>query len=154
MDCRYFWAFNACKNENSCKFRHKKTDVQNNIYDQKIQMLESEIKSLKNFHKIQDQANTIMKTQLKQQGEEIVKLQSQLLRIIESSNSSNENNMNDVTMASDDGDLQIDKEVIKSKDVRSKSAVKDVVKKKLKRLSFQGNLPQAKRLLKDTKIDF
>ena len=94
-----------------------------------------------------------MKTQLKQQGEEIVKLQSQLLRIIESSNSSDENNMNDVTMASDDGDLQIDKEVIKSKDVRSKSAVKDVVKKKLKRLSFQGNLPQAKRLLKDTKID-
>ena len=61
--------------------------------------------------------------------------------------------MNDVTMASDDGDLQIDKEVIKSKDVRSKSAVKDVVKKKLKRLSFQGNLPQAKRLLKDKKID-
>ena len=153
VDCRYFWAFNACKNENSCKFRHKKTDVQNNIYDQKIQMLENEIKSLKNFHKIQDQANTIMKTQLKQQGEEIVKLQSQLLRIIESSNCSNENNMNDVTMASDDGDLQIDKEVIKSKDVRSKSAVKDVVKKKLKRLSFQGNLPQAKRLLKDTKID-
>ena len=153
MDCRYFWAFNACKNENSCKFRHKKTDVQNNIYDQKIQMLENEIKSLKNFHKIQDQANTIMKTQLKQQGEEIVKLQSQLLRIIESSNCSNENNMNDVTMASDDGDLQIDKEVIKSKDVRSKSAVKDIVKKKLKRLSFQGNLPQAKRLLKDTKID-
>ena len=49
--------------------------------------------------------------------------------------------------------MQIDKEVIKSKDVRSKSAVKDVVKKKLKRLSFQGNLPQAKRLLKDTKID-
>ena len=116
-------------------------------------MLENEIKSLKNFHKIQDQANTIMKTQLKQQGEEIVKLQSQLLRIIESSNCSNENNMNDVTMASDDGDLQIDKEVIKSKDVRSKSAVKDIVKKKLKRLSFQGNLPQAKRLLKDTKID-
>ena len=153
VDCRYFWAFNACKNENSCKFRHKKTDVQNNIYDQKIQMLENEMKSLKNFHKIQDQANTIMKTQLKQQGEEIVKLQSQLLRIIESSNCSNENNMNDVTMASDDGDLQIDKEVIKSKDVRSKSAVKDVVKKKLKRLSFQGNLPQAKRLLKDTKID-
>ena len=153
VDCRYFWAFNACKNENSCKFRHKKTDVQNNIYDQKIQMLENEIKSLKNFHKIQDQANTIMKTQLKQQGEEIVKLQSQLLRIIESSNCSNENNMNDVTMASDDGDLQIDKEVIKSKDVRSKSAVKDVVKKKLKRLSFQGNLPEAKRLLRDTKID-
>ena len=153
VDCRYFWAFNACKNENSCKFRHKKTDVQNNIYDQKIQMLENEIKSLKNFHKIQDQANTIMKTQLKQQGEEIVKLQSQLLRIIESSNCSNENNMNDVTMASDDGDLQIDKEVINSKDVRSKSAVKDVVKKKLKRLSFQGNLPQAKRLLKDTRID-
>ena len=91
VDCRYFWAFNACKNENSCKFRHKKKDVQNNIYDQKIQMLENEIKSLKNFHKIQDQANTIMKTQLKQQGEEIVKLQSQLLRIIESSNSSDEN---------------------------------------------------------------
>ena len=65
----------------------------------------------------------------------------------------NNMNMNDVTMASDDGDLKIDKEVIKSKDVLSKSGVKDIVKKKLKRLSFQGNLPQAKRLLKDTKID-
>ena len=40
VDCRYFWVFNACKNENSCKFRHKKTDVQSNIYDKKIEMLE------------------------------------------------------------------------------------------------------------------
>ena len=151
VDCRYFWAFNACKNENSCKFRHKKTDVQSNIYDKKIEMLENEVKRLKDFHRIQDEANTLMKTQLKQQGQEIVKLQSQLLKIIESSNSSDENNLNDVTMASDDGDLQIEKD--KTKDVLSKSAVKAVVKKKLKRLSFQGKLPEAKRLLKDKMVD-
>ena len=151
VDCRYFWVFNACKNENSCKFRHKKTDVQSNIYDKKIEMLENEVKRLKDFHRIQDEANTLMKTQLKQQGQEIVKLQSQLLKIIESSNSSDENNLNDVTMASDDGDLQIEKN--KTKDVLSKSAVKAVVKKKLKRLSFQGKLPEAKRLLKDKMVD-
>ena len=151
VDCRYFWVFNACKNENSCKFRHKKTDVQSNIYDKKIEMLENEVKRLKDFHRIQDEANTLMKTQLKQQGQEIVKLQSQLLKIIESSNSSDENNLNDVTMASDDGDLQIEKD--KTKDVLSKSAVKAVVKKKLKRLSFQGKLPEAKRLLKDKMVD-
>ena len=151
VDCRYFWVFNACKNENSCKFRHKKTDVQSNIYDKKIEMLENEVKRLKDFHRIQDEANTLMKTQLKQQGQEIVKLQSQLLKIIESSNSSDENNLNDVTMASDDGDLQIEKD--NSKDVLSKSAVKAVVKKKLKRLSFQGKLPEAKRLLKDKMVD-
>ena len=151
VDCRYFWVFNACKNENSCKFRHKKTDVQSNIYDKKIEMLENEVKRLKDFHRIQDEANTLMKTQLKQQGQEIVKLQSQLLKIIESSNSTDENNLNDVTMASDDGDLQIEKN--KTKDVLSKSAVKAVVKKKLKRLSFQGKLPEAKRLLKDKMVD-
>ena len=151
VDCRYFWVFNACKNENSCKFRHKKTDVQSNIYDKKIEMLENEVKRLKDFHRIQDEANTLMKTQLKQQGQEIVKLQSQLLKVIESSNSSDENNLNDVTMASDDGDLQIEKN--KTKDVLSKSAVKAVVKKKLKRLSFQGKLPEAKRLLKDKMVD-
>ena len=141
----------ACKNENSCKFRHKKTDVHSNIYDKKIELLENEVKRLKDFHRIQDEANTLMKTQLKQQGQEIVKLQSQLLKIIESSNSSDENNLNDVTMASDDGDLQIEKD--NSKDVLSKSAVKVVVKKKLKRLSFQGKLPEAKRLLKDKMVD-
>ena len=106
VDCRYFWVFNACRNENSCKFRHKKTDVQSNIYDKKIEMLENEVKRLKDFHRIQDEANTLMKTQLKQQGQEIVKLQSQLLKIIESSNSSDENNLNDVTMASDDDYIQ------------------------------------------------
>ena len=46
--------------------------------------------------------------------------------------------------------MKIEKNI--SKDVLSKSAVKEVVKKKLKRLSFQGKLPEAKRLLKD-KID-
>ena len=86
---------------------------------------------------------------MKQQGEEIVKLQSQLLKILESSNSSNEINLNDVTMASDDDDnMQID-----TKEALSKSAGKEVVKKKLKRLSFQGKLPQAKQLLKDKKVD-
>ena len=150
VDCRYFWVFNACKNENSCKFRHKKADVQSDIYEKKIEMLEKEVKSLKDLNRIQDQTNTTMKTQLLQQGQEIVKLQSQLLKVIESSNSSDENNLNDVTMASDDGDLKIEKNI--SKDVLSKSAVKEVVKKKLKRLSFQGKLPEAKRLLKD-KID-
>ena len=113
-------------------------------------MLEKEVKSLKDLHRIQDQTNKTMKTQLLQQGQEIVKLQSQLLKVIESTNSSDENNLNDVTMASDDGDLKIEKH--NSKDVLSKSAVKEVVKKKLKRLSFQGKLPEAKRLLKD-KID-
>ena len=150
VDCRYFWVFNACKNENSCKFRHKKADVQSDIYEKKIEMLEKEVKSLKDINRIQDQTNTIMKTQLKQQGQEIFKLQSQLLKVIESSNSSDGNNLNDVTMASDDGDLKIEKNI--SKNVLSKSAVKEVVKKKLKRLSFQGKLPEAKRLLKD-KID-
>ena len=33
------------------------------------------------------------------------------------------------------------------------AAGKEVVKKKLKRLSFQGKLPQAKQLLKDKKVD-
>ena len=64
-------------------------------------------------------------------------------------NCSNEINLNDVTMASDDDDnMQID-----TKEALSKSAGKEVVKKKLKRLSFQGKLPQAKQLLKDKKVD-
>ena len=150
LDCRYFWVYNACKNENSCKFRHKMTDFKHSdIYDKKIETLENEVKSLKNINKSQEETNSIIKFQLKQQGEEIVKLQSQLLKILESSNCSNEINLNDVTMASDDDDnMQID-----TKDAVSKSAVKEVVKKKLKRLSFQGKLPQAKQLLKDKIVD-
>ena len=150
LDCRYFWVYNACKNENSCKFRHKMTDIKHSdIYDKKIETLENEVKSLKNINKSQEETNSIIKLQLKQQGEEIVKLQSQLLKILESSNGSNEINLNNVTMASDDDDnMQID-----TKDALSKSAGKEVVKKKLKRLSFQGKLPQAKQLLKDKTVD-
>ena len=150
LDCRYFWVYNACKNENSCKFRHKMTDIKHSdIYDKKIETLEDEVKSLKNINKSQEETNSIIKFQLKQQGEEIVKLQSQLLKILESSNSSNEINLNNVTTASDDDDnMQID-----TKEALSKSAGKEVVKKKLKRLSFQGKLPQAKQLLKDKKVD-
>ena len=110
---------------------------------------------MKNFQKIQEEANTTvwqycttMKTQLREQGEEILKLQSQLLKILESSNCSNEMDLNDVTMASDDA-MQTDM----IKDVKSKSAAKEVVKKKVKRLSFQGKLPQAKQLLKDKIVD-
>merc|ERR1712079_730420 len=40
-----------------------------------------------------------------------------------------------------------------TKEALSKSAGKEVVKKKLKRLSFQGKLPQAKQLLKDKIVD-
>ena len=150
LDCRYFWVYNACKNENSCKFRHKMTDIKHSdIYDKKIETLENEVNNLKNINKSQGETNSIIKLQLKQQGEEIVKLQSQLLKILESSNSSNEINLNDVTMASDDDDnMQID-----TKEALSKSAGKEVVKKKLKRLSFQGKLPQAKQLLKDKIVD-
>ena len=77
LDCRYFWVYNACKNENS-------------------------------GNSLQDEANatvwqycTTMKTQLKEQGEEILKLQSQLLKILDSSNCSNEMDLNDVTMHSE-----------------------------------------------------
>ena len=119
------------------------------IYDKKIETLEDEVKSLKNINKSQEETNSIIKFQLKQQGEEMVKLQSQLLKILESSNGSNEINLNDVTMASDDDDnMQID-----TKNALSKSAGKEVVKKKVKRLSFQGKLPQAKQLLKDKIVD-
>ena len=121
----------------------------------KIETLENEVRNLKNFQKIQDEANTTvwqycttMKTQLREQGEEILKLQSQLLKILKSSNCSNEMDLNDVTMASDDA-MQTDM----MKDVKSKSAAKEVVKKKVKRLSFQGKLPQAKQLLKDKIVD-
>ena len=69
-----------------------------------------------------------MKTQLREQSEEILKLQSQLLKILESSNCSNEMDLNDITMASDDA-MQTDIE-----DVISKSAAKEGVKKKVKRL--------------------
>ena len=118
------------------------------IYDKKIETLENEVKSLKNINKSQEETNSIIKFQLKQQGEEIVKLQSQLLKILESSNSSNEINLNDVTMASDDDyNMQID-----TKNALSKSAGKEVAKKKVKRLSFQGKLPQTKQI-KDKIVD-
>ena len=118
------------------------------IYDKKIETLENEVNNLKNINKCQGETNSITKLQLRQQGEEIVKLQSQLLKILESSNSSNEINLNDVTMASDDDDnMQID-----TKNALSKSAGKEVVKKKVKRLSFQGKLPQTKQI-KDKIVD-
>ena len=96
---------------------------------------------MKNFQKIQEEANTTvwqycttMKAQLKQQGEEIIKLQSQLLKILKYSNCSNEMDLNDVTMASDD-DMQTDIKglTLPIKEVISKSAAKEVVKKKVKR---------------------
>ena len=45
LDCRYFWVYNACKNENSCKFRHKMTGITHgDIYDKKIETLENVMK--------------------------------------------------------------------------------------------------------------
>ena len=46
------------------------------IYDKKIETLENEVNNLKNINKSQGETNSIIKLQLKQQGEEIVKLQT------------------------------------------------------------------------------
>ena len=45
--CRYFWGFNSCRNEESCKFRHNKADNLTNHTDvKKIEALEQKFDGL------------------------------------------------------------------------------------------------------------
>ena len=39
QDCRYFWVFNSCRNNGSCKFQHEKPDTLSNAHEKKIEKI-------------------------------------------------------------------------------------------------------------------
>ena len=98
-DCRYFWVFNSCRNNGSCKFQHEKPDTLSNAHEKKIDTLENEIKTLRRLYENQSQVVSVLKDQLQSQAEEIKNLQSEVLFI---QNISKRKRQNDVSLANDD----------------------------------------------------
>ena len=131
-DCRYFWVFNSCRNNGSCKFQHEKPDTLSNAHEKKIDTLETEIKTLRRLYENQGQVISVLKDQLQNQAEEIKNLQSEVLFI---QNTSKRKRQNDVTFANDDN-METD---AKEDSVRETEVTK---RKKIKRLSFyNGKVP-------------
>ena len=131
-DCRYFWVFNSCRNNGSCKFQHEKPDTLSNVHEKKIDTLETEIKTLRGLYENQGQVISVLKDQLQNQAEEIKNLQSEVLFI---QNISKRKRQNDVTLVNDDN-METD---AKEDSVRETEVTK---RKKIKRLSFyNGKVP-------------
>ena len=132
QDCRYFWVFNSCRNNGSCKFQHEKPDTLGNAHEKKIDTLENEIKTLRRLYENQGQVVSVLKHQLQNQAEEIKNLQSEVLFI---QNISKRKRQNDVTLANDDN-MEMD---AKEDYVRETEVTR---RKKIKRLSFyNGKVP-------------
>ena len=74
--CRYFWGFNLCRNEDSCKFKHSKdpnhTDVKKNEdLEKKYDNLLAQFKDLKKRCNVYDDEIETLKHQLNEQALEI-----------------------------------------------------------------------------------
>ena len=130
-DCRYFWVFNSCRNNSSCKFQHEKPDTLSNAHKKKIDNLENEIKTLRRLYENQGQVVSVLKDQLMNQAQEIKNLQSEILFIQNNSKRKRQSvSINDVTLASDDN-MQTDTNEDSIPETEEKNA-----KRKKKRLSF------------------
>ena len=130
-DCRYFWVFNSCRNNSSCKFQHEKPDTLSNAHKKKIDNLENEIKTLRRLYENQGQVVSVLKDQLMNQAQEIKNLQSEILFIQNNSKRKRQSvSINDVTLASDDN-MQTDTNEVSIPETEEKNA-----KRKKKRLSF------------------
>ena len=138
QDCRYFWVFNSCRNNGSCKFQHEKPDTLSNAHEKKIDTLENEIKTLRRLHENQDQVISVLKDQLQNQAQEIKNLQSEVLFIQNTSKRKRQNDViNDVTVVNDDNMRTDVKE-----DSIPEAEINSVKRKKMKRLSFyNGKVP-------------
>ena len=123
--CRYFWGFNACRNEESCKFRHNKADNLTNHTDvKKIEALEQKFDGLlsqfnhyKKVSESQDQTIAALKEQLEEQAIEIhnLSLECNVLRSYVLPEASQcESDFNDVSVVTDDKNdhqvMQVDNE--------------------------------------------
>ena len=130
-DCRYFWVFNSCRNNSSCKFQHEKPDTLSNAHKKKIDNLENEIKTLRRLYENQGQVVSVLKDQLMNQAQEIKNLQSEILFIQNNSKRKRQSvSINDVTLASDDN-MQTDTNEDSIPETEEKNE-----KRKKKRLSF------------------
>ena len=82
--CRYFWGFNSCRNEESCKFLHSKDHTyshvkQNEALEQKYDELLGQFKHCKNVCNKHDEEINNLKKQLEQQAHHIHILKTMVL---------------------------------------------------------------------------
>ena len=83
--CRYFWGFNSCRNEESCKFLHNKDHTyshvkKNEALEQKYDELLCQFKHFKNMNNRQDEEIDNLKKQLEKQAHQIHVLKTMVLQ--------------------------------------------------------------------------
>ena len=127
--CRYFWGFNLCRNEDSCKFKHSKdpnhTDVKKNEdLEKKYDNLVAQFKDLKKQCIVYDDEIETLKQQLQEQALEIHVLRGYVFPDASLLDSLC-NSSNDVTSHHDDENGKETQMIIEEKDICDMDQVKD-----------------------------
>ena len=124
--CRYFWGFNSCRNEDSCKFLHsiadnvlpnhndkKKLEALDNKYDELL----AQFKRYKKLHENHEDIIATLKQQLEEQALELHVLRGY---VFPDDSQCSFNQTDDVTSHGDDEEMQMQTE-------DSSNAQKDIV---------------------------